>query len=491
MAMRSLFPRRRCLAAAALVVAAAGCKAPDERIAPFAEAWGAADFGRAEAEIDKLVAEEAGVDPALVASSRGLDDTIEPERGDTFLFLLEKSMTRLASNDLDAAIDLMRRSRDALEARYTDSDVKGWLLSGVKDDTALEYRGADYEHVLTPAMLALVDLLEGGQDAFAYALQVGEVQEKILGSTFGDDVDGEGNGYNPRKLYQRLSIGAYVEGLVREREGYSDEAFKAYERARDWGAAVPVVVEACERTTNGVYSEAHHGVVHVFRFAGRGPRLVQGTSELTESALFLANISTLVIGENIGTLGQMSIPVPVVFCPDVNAPELEIRVGGELLGATSTLLDVGAVAAQQVEANMPWILARAAIRRTLKAAAAKATQDAADKTNSDEGVGLLLGMLTNLALTVGENADTRNWTSLPAQFQAARIELVEGTHDLDLGPGMHASVRVAAGKDSYVVIVQPDLSKPGVVLTDVYSNAPAPATPDALVVPAAPEPPRP
>ncbi len=489
---RSLHSRPRWLAAAALVVAAAGCKAPDQRIAPFADAWGAAEFGRAEEEIDKLVAEEAGVEPALVSSSRGLDETIVPARGDTFLFLLEKAMTRLASNDTDATIDLMRRCRDALETRYTDSDIKGWLLAGVKDDTALEYRGADYEHVLTPALLALVDLLEGGQDAYAYALQVSEVQERILGSTFGEDVDGEGNGYNPRKLYQRVALGAYVEGLVREREGYSSEAFKAYERARDWGGAVPVVVDACERTTNGVYAAPHHGVVHVIRLAGRGPRLVQGRSPMTDSAMFLANIGSIVIGENVGTLGQMEIPVPVVFCPDMYAAELEIRAGGQVLGTTSTLLDVGAVAAQQVEANLPWILARAAIRRTVKAVAAKAAQDAADHSNSDPGVGLLLGALTNLALTIGEKADTRNWTALPARFQIARLEVPEGTHDLDLGSGMHASVRVAAGKDSYVVVVQPDLSKAGVVLIDVYSGAPDPApAPEPAPAAATPEAPRP
>jgi len=487
MAMK-LLPRRRCVAAAALSVVAAACQAPDQRIAPFADAWGAADFGRAEEEIDELIAEEAGVEPALVTESHSLDEAIDPARGDTFLFLLEKSMTRLASNDTDAAIDLMRRGRDVLATRYVDSDVKGWLLSAVKDDTTLEYRGADYEHVLTPALLALVDLLEGGQDAYAYALQVGEVQETILGSTFGEDVDGEGNGYNPRKQYQRLAIGAYVEGLVREREGYSSEAFKAYERAREWGGAVPVVVEACERTTNGVYAAPQHGVVHVIRLAGRGPRLVQGRSPMTDAALFLANIGSLLIGENIGTLGQMQIPVPVVSSPDMNAPELEIRADGQVVGATSTLLDVGAVAAQQIEANMPWILARAAIRRTVKAVGAKAVQDAADRSNNDQGVGLLLGVLTNLALTAGEKADTRNWTSLPARFQVARLEMPEGAHDLDLGSGMHASVRVAAGKDSYVVVVQPDLSKAGVVLVDVYSSQPAPAAPET---PAAPEAPRP
>ncbi|MBL8861590.1 MAG: hypothetical protein JNK02_06215 [Planctomycetes bacterium] len=468
-----MVPRSIRIAACAAALVAAACRAPDQRIAPFADAWGRGDFARAETEIDRLVAEDAQVDVQLVAGSRGLDESIDPGKRDVFLFLQEKSMTRLAAGDADATIDLLRRARDVLAARWTDADIAGWLAAGLADDTFRQYGGADYEHVLTPALLAIADLLEGGQDAFAYALQVGEVQERVLGSTFGENVDGQGNGYNPRKTYQRVALGAYVEGLVRERAGYSSEAFKAYERAREWGAAPAVVVAACERTSNGVYAPAGHGVVHVFRFAGRGPRLVQGTSPLTDSALFLANIGALVIGENVGLLGQTAVPVPVVRAEDRPIPELEIRVGEEVVGSTSTVLDVTAVAEQQLAANLPWILARAAIRRGVKAVAAKAVQDAVQKNNPDEsGFALFAGILTNLVLTAGEKADTRNWTSLPARVQVARFTLPAGEHALDLGPGAQAAVRVAAGKDSFVLVIQPDLSRTAAVVTDVYSRPP-------------------
>jgi len=198
---------------------------------------------------------------------------------------------------------------------------------------------------------------------------------------------------------------------------------------------------------------------------------VQGRSPITDSALFLASIGSIVIGENVGLLGQMNVPIPVVLVGDVAIPELEIRAGAAIVGTTSTLLDVTSVAAQQVEANMPWILARAAIRRGAKAVAAKAVQDAVGQNNPNEsGFALFAGILTNLALTAGEKADTRNWTSLPARFQVARFTLPEGAHDLDLGGGMRATVRVASGKDSYVVVVQPDITRPGAVLTDVYSR---------------------
>jgi hypothetical protein len=484
----ALLPRaapRLCAALLGLAALLGGCKAADQRIAPFAEAWGRADFARAEREIDQLVAEEAEVDRQLVAESRGLAEEIEAGRGDTFLFLLEKAMVRLAAGDLDACIDLMRRARDVMAGRWNEKDLTGWIAASAVDDAVLEYKGADYEHVLVPALLALVDLLEGGQDAYAYALQVGEVQERILGSTLGEDIDGQGNGYNPRKQYQRVAVGAYVEGLVREKERYRSEALKAYERAREWGGAPPVVADACQRATDGVYNHAGNGVVHVFYLGGRGPRLVQGTSPLTEQALFLANLGSIFLGEgNVGTLGQAPVPVPNVLAQDPGVPPLEVRCAGAVLGTTSTLIDVNQVARQQIEANMPWILARAAIRRTAKAVAAKAAQDAVDAHNQDEGWGLLAGVLTNAVLTIGERADTRNWTSLPAQLQAARCELPEGTHELDLGQGLTTGVRVAAGKDTYVVVLRPDLASAGVALVDKFSRVPAGAP--AAAAPAEP-----
>lgn len=478
-------------AVALLAALAVGCQSPDERVAAFANHWAAGNFPEAEKEVDELIADESGADKELVTSSRGLDPEIDPAEGDTFLFLEEKAMTRLAAGDLDACIDLLREARDVLAARNESDDFKGWLEAGIVDDTSLEYRGADYERVLVPALLSIAALLEGGQDVYAYALQVGEVQERILGSSYGENVDGQGGGYNPRKQYQRVPLGAYIEGLVREREGYASEALKAYRRAREWGGDVPVVVEACQRTGGQAYAQPGAGVVHVFRLAGAGPRLVQGRSLITDQALALANLGSILLGEgSVGTFGQAEVPVPVVLGPILPPPELEVRAGAQLLASSSTVLDVDAVARQQLDANMPWILARAAIRRGVKAVAAHATQEAVEASqgsSSDADFwGFLAGFFTNLFLTAGENADTRQWTALPSQFQFARFELPAGTTELDLGTGMTVPVRVAAGKDSYVLVLQPNLSRAGAVIVDVYSRVivepPPPAEP---AVPAA------
>ena len=97
----------------------AGCKSPDERIAPFADAWGVGDFAQAEVEIDALVAEEAGVAPKLVTESRGLDEAIVPARGDTFLFLQEKFPNALPKQRAEL-IDLSERRRASAAAAVAE-----------------------------------------------------------------------------------------------------------------------------------------------------------------------------------------------------------------------------------------------------------------------------------------------------------------------------------------------------------------------------------
>jgi hypothetical protein len=175
----------------------------------------------------------------------------------------------------------------------------------------------------------------------------------------------------------------------------------------------------------------------------------------------------------------MDVPVPVVRPGDAGIGEVDVRAGDTVVATTSTLLDVSAVAAQQLEANMPWILARAAFRRGAKAVAAKVAQDAVDRSNqNDGGLGLLAGLVTNLVLTAGEKADTRNWTSLPARLQVARFTLAGGEHEIDVA-GSRARVRVAAGKDTIVIVLQPALDRAGVVLTDVYSRVEPPSVPVA------------
>jgi hypothetical protein len=204
---------------------------------------------------------------------------------------------------------------------------------------------------------------------------------------------------------------------------------------------------------------------------------------VTQQALALAYVGSALIGSGVGVLGQTPVPVPIVQVADPYVPPLTIESAGGVTTSTGTILDLNEVANQQLEANMPWILARAAIRRAVKAIAAKAAQDAASQQSSS--FGLLAGLVANIAMTAGERAETRNWTTLPAQIQVARIDVAEGLQELAFGVQTKVSVRVAAGKHSFVVVLQPNLSQPPRVLVDKYSKAPPPEqAPETIPEPA-------
>ena len=488
------------LAAAALAAAAlaAGCASHSEKIAAFREAWAADDFNGAEAAIDQLLASETGAPLETVQKSKALDPAVNATSGNTDLLLLEKAMVRLAQGDPSGSVKVFLKARDTLD-KHLEKSLKGTLVEflkgGLQDDEGMEFQGADYEHVMIRVLLTVTDLLTGEGDAFAYANQVGETQDAIINSPFGD----EKKKYYPRKQYQRMAVGAYVQGVIQEANLYSSEAALAYERALGWvggdaAAAAPapvggapevvaaavanrsaatVLKEALQRARDGKYAPDGCGVIHIFYFGGRGPHLEATTCNPTAEAVQLAAIGYSIATSSFAQLGQMPVKVPMVVAPDWMVPPLPVSVdGAAAAGTTATLLDVNVVAKQQLAANMPGISARAVIRRAVKGAVGGAIE----AQGSDYAK--VLGFLFTAISTGTERAETRNWVSLPAQLQVARVPAMEGERRLSFGPGMETLVRIAKGHDTYVVVLRPNLALPGVVLVDrasrVEPKAPAP-----------------
>ncbi len=461
----------------ACALAIAGCSSLT--IEAFEAPWAAGDFPAAEEAIDRLIAAESDAPLETVKESHGLALDVRADRDDTYLLLLEKGMCRLAFGDFDHAIDVWRRARDVLDSKLAANDLGGYFGAALGDDRAIDYVGADYEHVLVRTLIALADLMNGGEDAFAYAFQISEKQEEIAGLGFGDAYDERGNyiGYDPRESFERVPIGKYLEGVILESQRSFDEGAKAFRSAAALAAAASgeqsggaqLAREGVLRCEGELRGGEGTGSVHVFYLAGRGPALAETTSPITDTALFLAQIGAIFGAFDLGVIAQAPVPVPVVVARENFVPQLEVRLDDGVF-ATQPLLDVTHIAAQQLEANLPWIIARAAVRRTLKGTVSAV---ATDHLVQDDGLALFLNLLANLFWTATEHADTRNWTSLPAQFQALHLYLPEGEHALDLGRGMLAPVRVRAGYSSFVLVLQPNLSLPGAVLVDVHSQVPA------------------
>lgn len=446
---------------------AAGCRSYSDKLAEFRGRYLQGDFAGADEAVNRLIAKESGAKPEAVAKSNALD--VKAGKGDTYLLLLDKAMAQLALGRPEVAIELMRKARDQLDAHESRS-VAQYFGAVLTDDTALDYAGADYELILVRVMLCLADLIvhssqtEG--DAYAYALQVGEKQEKIVGSPLGEDI-----GYKPREEYRRVGIGAYLQGMILEATGARDAAARAYGRCVGYEPGIRIAEEALERATEGHYAAPGEGVVHVFRLAGPGPFYATGTSPPTDFALRLAQLAAAIVADSYVPFMQTEVPVPVLAVAPVGAAPLEVSAFGRT-AASEPLLDVNMVAGQQLEKMMPMILARAVVRRAVKAAATTVGSEAIGRNNkNDTADAVELGFaIANLLWTAAERADTRSWSSLPAQIQVARLPLPAGVHAVRIGPGMGADLRIAAGRDAYILVIQPDPGRPGAVLIDRLSR---------------------
>lgn len=458
-----------------ILLALSGCATYSTKLDPLRRDYGAGAFASADSTLNALIAAESGVDVKVVAKSDGLDDSIKPAKGDTVVLLLEKAQVKLALGQPDVAVKLLRRARDVLDANFvydTGSFIRDFTTL-LRDDTSRKYSGADYDHLMVRALLAVADLMAGGGDAYAYAVQLGEKQEEIIGSPLGE-IKGK-KGFKPRETYRRVSFGAYVQGLIREEKMIFDEAGRAYERALSFeGGDHPVYGPALKRIKSPTPMDEPRGTLVVFDFAGEGPHLIEERLNPSSDAVDFAAILLLNSKDSMAFLTQAPVPVPKVFISDPNPPPLAVSVGSEV-ARTEKVLDVNKIAWEQNQANMGWIAGRAMARRAAKLVASRAVGEAVSKGGGRKsGTGELMGALatiaTSVAMTATENADTRSWSTLPAEIRTARLELPPGVHKVKVGATREVEVRVAPGHASYLLVIRPSPAHPPAVFADRLSR---------------------
>jgi hypothetical protein len=272
-----------------------------------------------------------------------------------------------------------------------------------------------------------------------------------------------------------VALGAYLQGIIREDSFEFDEAARAFERALAFASGVgekAVYTSALERVRGEKRSEAGHGAVHVFYFGGRGPHLAETRVSPTDDAIRLAGLAAFLMTRKISFLAQAPVPVPAVQVNDANVPPLNIQTDGRS-ERTETILDVNRIAEEQLRANMPWIVARAVLRRAVKASVGTAAGAAAGglvgHNSNQRAAGEVFSLLVTVVSTAVENADTRSWSTLPATVQTARIDLPAGEHLIRFDDAVQR-VRVSPGRNSYVLVIRPSRQAPPAILVDKYSR---------------------
>ncbi len=371
---------------------------------------------------------------------------------------LDLAMAQFASGHTESAIETLRSLRDDFDRIPAISPAQE-VAAIVTDDTVRQYRPAGYEQVMVRSMLSLCSLAADDGDAESYALQAQMHQAELARQAESRGLTGAAD------IYQPLALAPYLRGVLREATLHDyDDAVRAYQLVSHLQPAFAPAQADIERATSGQHSAPGNGVLYVIALVGRGPVLEEQPAEVTTAALQIATqVYSLAENDRMMLPNLVSVKVPKVVVPHSPAAALSLDSSGVWLGATQPLVDIAQMATRQSEAEMPWTLARAVVRRVTKEVAV---------TQTTRAVGLdgLSGEVARFATvnvwSLAEHADTRCWGLLPREIQVLRAELPAGKHQLGLtvvgnsgqniGAKSYADVQIENGRNTYLTVIAAD-----------------------------------
>ena len=434
--------------ALASALSASGCATHGDRLESIRSAFNAGRVEQAESIVQREIADR---------------------KSDADVLKLDRAIIQLADGRPADAERTLREVRDRFDY-LEQKDAGESVLATLTDDTKLAYAGEDYEKILIRCFLALSNLMSDGQDASAYALQVGDKQRQII------NAEGNPTDDNPRLAYKRVALGAYIHGTIQEATHTNyDEAARAIQLVANWEPSFKDASEDLKRVSTGRHSEPGNGVLYVFTLVGRGPYKEERLEIPTSNALLIADRILTVTSKRSLPPTIAPIKVPVVVRSNNRIDSVLVETDTGVTGVTQTITDVGQLAVDQYDAIFPQVMARAVVRRVVKKGAVYATKDAA---NIDDPLASLALDAAGVLWEASESADTRCWGLLPDRIQVLRLELPAGEHVVKLTPasrnapiGAEAShtVGIENGRNTYLMANFPEDRLVGQILV---SNGP-------------------
>jgi len=358
--------------------------------------------------------------------------------GSEFLTAAESGMVALAAGDWDAAIRQLSAASDVSKS-YEDAALINpesageTLLSWTVNESMTSYQGEGFERVMIHACLAIAYLGKG--DVTAAGVEVRranallESEEKLY-----------------KKSYKAGGLGHMLSAIAYELDRKYDDAYIDYERMLDKGVGEALAGRALVRLSNALKrSEAAEGFVA--RFGPDDERPKDAANVVIVAGVGIGPFKreiTLPIPTPDGLL-QWSVPEFVRRPQPISHLEFEV-VGGDRTVSTVVVEDAAAVAIENLSDRIVWLSAKSAVRALLKYQLTK-------QLEKDHGpLGALAGIVFTL---VTEHADLRAWQTLPDTWQAARVFLAPGEHQLRLRTDGGASVdlgrfELVAGETMFV-----------------------------------------
>lgn len=391
------------------------------------------------------------------------------------LYGMDRGMTLQLAGDYQQSNAVLEQAEEELDRLYTRK-VRTETLAFMTNDTALPYEGDPYEQVLINVLKAL-NYAELGewQDALVEARRIDHRLNVLSDRT------------QEKNAYRDDGFARYLSGILYESTGDVNNAFIAYRKAyetfeatRAWShTAVPWQLRADLLRT----AEALHftqelaefqqlfpdtrwetgqalqqlAQVVVISYNGRAPRKEDQFLDLPISLdalqLVLLNrgfsqsnrhsnraVDTVLYGLN-GRVVRVAVPrlvpqkthVPVDMVSLIPDNGTRVTLNTELVHNVTALADKAL--SERIAGITVKALARAATKFALAEGATRGAQHAAGK-DAAPWVGLLVGLLTKGLAVASEEADKRNWQTLPDEIHLARVWVPPGRYQVQSSAGM-------------------------------------------------------
>jgi hypothetical protein len=360
------------------------------------------------------------------AAEAQIEASKEKEYGqrNAVLFFLDKAAVLQAAGRYQESDALLDQAELRMEELYTRSVSKGAATFAVNDN-ADDYRGEPHERALLHVLRAL-----------NYAFQYRADEAVVEARKVSEFLTGLGETTPGRIAYRDDAFARYLSALLFEDAGRFDDAriardnaAEAYGWYRDAYGVEPPMLDG--------EAPPEYGELVLVHYNGSAPRRESQTIQVAwNDAIALVAASEEKEGnqkvENAVRAGLMANTITVAFPAQVQ-DEYRIRQSELVTSAervpTVVVEDISSIAAKALDEKIAAIRVKAIARATIKFVVAKVVENETKK-RAGAAAGLLVGIAGRAAAAGSEVADTRCWSTLPAEIRMARVRLPPGSHSV-------------------------------------------------------------
>ena len=343
------------------------------------------------------------------------------------LYQLDLALTQQAAYDTNNSLINFTKAQELNDALFAKS-ISANIASVMVNDNTLPYKMPMYEQALTYFFTAMNYLQQNN---------ISDAAVEMRKAVFFLDRYRE----NTKKIYNDEPFVQYFASMIFEEAGQLSDAriartnaLNAYDKLKGYFAA-----QAPSSYLPANYKDL--GELVFIHYSGKSPIKISNQVSVSWDKLgFILNGNNSLQGTDKQTIdavfsGLYGRTIAISYPTYVDVPYLGtssaiVLENGKLI-KTKDVADIAGAAKLTLQEDSSAIWARTATRVVTKFILSKQAHDIAKKNNNNDGVVLLVDVVTNIFNTATEQADTRSWFTLPAQIKMANVFLEPGEYNLD------------------------------------------------------------